>query len=350
MFAIFYRKKNLEIPQEVSVASESKSNLDSKKIVASQFESKNLNPFYISGFTDGEGSFSFSILRNKTQKIGWAVRLNFSLVAAKNPANERQFQLIKDYFGVGQVVERKALTPNSNPSIYFVVRNFQDCIVIRKHFENYPLITTKLVQFKLWCLVMDLMFEKAQFTDEGLNRIVALKLHSPMGLSDLLKLNFPKYLNYTQPCPTYNPNFANLNIFWIAGFINADGHFRIQIQKSSASLNKVQCVPVIQITQHLNSLVVLEEIKKYLGLGSVKIRNTNAAADFLIRNIKEANQFIEKFETAELLGAKALDYFVFCESIDLINNKKHLTEEGLALIKQKNSNVNSKRTIFTTED
>jgi hypothetical protein len=67
-------------------------------------------------------------------------------------------------------------------------------------------------------------------------------------------------------------------------------------------------------------LVVLSEIKKYLGFGSVQIRNTNTAANFLIRNLKETN--IENFKTAKLLGAKALDYSAFCESINLINNKK----------------------------
>jgi len=42
--------------------------------------------------------------------------------------------------------------------------------------------------------------------------------------------------------------------------------------------NRIQCVPVIIIIQHLNSLIVLDEIKIYLGFGAVKFRNTNAAA------------------------------------------------------------------------
>jgi len=56
------------------------------------------------------------------------------------------------------------------------------------------------------------MLKKDQFNDAGLNKIIALKLYSPKGLSDLLKLNFPKYKNYIQPCPIYEPNFENLNI------------------------------------------------------------------------------------------------------------------------------------------
>jgi hypothetical protein len=156
------------------------------------------------------------------------------------------------------------------------------------------------------------MLKNYKLTKEGLNKIVAFKLHCPKGLSELLKFNFPNYKIYIQPCPAYDPNFANLNIFLIAGFINADGHFRIKIQKSEKSIAKVQCVFVIKITPHKNSLVVLENIKNYLGLGLVKIRNSKEAADFIVRNVKETNQFIEIFNKAQLLGAKALDYLAFC--------------------------------------
>ena len=58
-----------------------------------KFKTENLNPFYISGFTDGEGCFSFSITKNQNQKIGWAVRLTFNLIGTNNPSNKKQFNL-----------------------------------------------------------------------------------------------------------------------------------------------------------------------------------------------------------------------------------------------------------------
>jgi hypothetical protein len=81
---------------------------------------------------------------------------------------------------------------------------------------------------------------------------------------------------------------------------------RFSLKKYGKEKNKIQCVPVIQITQHLDSLIVLNEIKNFLGFGSLKFRNTNAAADILIRNLKETNQFIAKFKEADLYGAKLL--------------------------------------------
>jgi len=56
-------------------------------LFTSNIEAKILNPSYLTGFSEGEGCFSFSIIKNKSKKIGRAVRFSFTLVAAKNPEN-----------------------------------------------------------------------------------------------------------------------------------------------------------------------------------------------------------------------------------------------------------------------
>ena len=63
----------------------------------------------------------------------------------------------------------------------------------------------------------------------GLLKIIALKAHSPDGLSNLLldALPNPNY-NPIQK-PIYNPNFTLLNIHWLADFINADCSFRLNV-------------------------------------------------------------------------------------------------------------------------
>jgi len=219
-------------------------------------------------------------------------------------------------------------------------------LIIRKHFEVYPLLTYKLVYFKLWCTVLDLMFNKDHLTIEGINKIVALKEHSYKGLNESLKLALPDYLNYLQPCPAYNPDFENLNIHWLCGFINADGHFKVEVSKDSKYKLGERCKPLIQITQKVPSLIVLQEIGTFLGLGTVILRTNQSDADFRIQNLKDVNTFIAKFNEAKLLGAKALDYLAFCKNIDLMNKGLHLTKEGLAQIQKTNSNVNTNRTIF----
>lgn len=46
---------------------------------------------------------------------------------------------------------------------------------------------------------------------------------------------------------------------------------------------------------------------------------------------------------ANLLGAKAFDYADFIKMIELMNKKLHLTPAGLAQIRKRIKNVNSKR-------
>ena len=46
-----------------------------------------LAPWYVTGYTDAEGSFLISILRSSTHSTGWSVTLKFEIGAQNNPAN-----------------------------------------------------------------------------------------------------------------------------------------------------------------------------------------------------------------------------------------------------------------------
>ena len=43
-------------------------------------------------------------------------------------------------------------------------------------------------------------------------------------------------MNYLQIIPEYIANFDNLNIHWIAGFINADGSFKVEILNKNTKI------------------------------------------------------------------------------------------------------------------
>lgn len=60
-----------------------------------------------------------------------------------------------------------------------------------------------------------------------------------------------------------------MNLNWIAGFITADGNFSLNIKKSPRSALKISVNPSITITQDNLSLIVLNHIVSYLGLGKV---------------------------------------------------------------------------------
>ena len=188
------------------------------------------------------------------------------------------------------------------------------------------------------------MLNNTHLIDLGKNQIVGFKEHSPYGISPELLAAFPNYIPI--PAPDYLPDFNLLNIHWISGFINSDGCFSLIVALDPNFKLGERVKLYIQITQHTNSLIVLNKIQEFFGFGQVYPRKDTLAADYKITSITNINKFIELFKPAKLLGAKALDYADFCKGINLINEKLHLTRSGLNKIKTIIKGMNSTRTKF----
>lgn len=67
---------------------------------------------------------------------------------------------IQNYFGVGKIT-RHDLT-----SLNYWVRSSKDMQTIINHFEKFPLITSKLKDYKLFKLATNLILQKEQLTLE----------------------------------------------------------------------------------------------------------------------------------------------------------------------------------------
>ena len=65
------------------------------------------------------------------------------------------FESIQQFFGIGKIVHVE-----NNKYIRFIVNGLQNCIIIQQHFNNYPLMSYKLVHFKIWSEVINLMLNK----------------------------------------------------------------------------------------------------------------------------------------------------------------------------------------------
>ena len=65
-----------------------------------------INPWYLTGFSDGESSFTFSVSQGRINKNGiqnWIVITTFAKVAVLNTANKLQFEQIKNFFSIGRI-------------------------------------------------------------------------------------------------------------------------------------------------------------------------------------------------------------------------------------------------------
>ena len=128
-----------------------------------------LNPFYITGFTEGEGSFYVGILSRK-MKTGWEIRPSFSL-----SQNEKDTELVYsliDFFGCGHV--RPSKTDNT---VKYEVRSLKDLQEkIIPHFEKYQLAGRKQKDFIAFKKAVEIMKTNKHLEKEGLMEITNLAL------------------------------------------------------------------------------------------------------------------------------------------------------------------------------
>ena len=136
-----------------------------------------------------------------------------------------------------------------------------------------------------------------------------------------------------------------LNALWIVGFTDGEGCFHISINKLSGMSLGWQVLPEFRIVQHEKDEEVLYRIKDYFGFGSIEINNFDENATrkgFRVRGLENLNKIVKFFEENPLRTTKKKNFEIFREVIQMMNNKEHLTKEGLDKIAELVSGMNRK--------
>lgn len=235
-------------------------------------------------------------------------------------------KIIKDTGGIGWI--------STSGNMYtYEVTSLKSLRIIRNHFENYPLETSKYIHFILWSDIMNLLEKKIHYEYDGFMKILGIISVFPKGLSKSVLEAHSGVVPIKKP--GHVPGKILLNPYWIAGFIQADGTFGLNYIKSVRMKLGYTCQPQFRATQHERDLVVLERIIKTLGCGNiVKPSSGRDRYDISVANIKDITTIIIPFfQKYSLYGTKYLDFHTFCEGIYIIEKKKHLTQEGLDQLK-----------------
>lgn len=302
------------------------------RVISSQ-SSRKIDPNYITGFTDGEGCFYIGLSPDKKYNSGYRVKLSFQI-----GLHEKDLGLLKliiSYFGVGKISK---LASNS---VLYRVTSIDELKVIIDHFDRYPLISYKYKDYLLFKQAFELVQKKEHFSVEGLRKIVAIKASINLKLSSNLKNAFPNIVPVTIP-KIEDRKILNYN--WIAGFTDAEGCFFIAHKKSQASkLGETVWLKFI-LTQHSRDENLLKNFIEIFGCGRFVAKNTKEYGEFLVEKYSDIrDKIIPLFEKYPLYGIKKENYLDFKKVSELINNKSHLTLEGLEQIKQIKSGMNKYR-------
>jgi hypothetical protein len=139
----------------------------------------------------------------------------------------------------------------------------------------------------------------------------------------------------------------NLHPNYIAGLIDGEGSFNITISKDDSRSAGHRVVCEMHVTQKTHSASVLYLLKEFFGCGVVKIdnKNTDGLKDQLSSIVDISRVLIPHLDKYPLLTSKYLNYLTFKKAIKMLENKEHLTLQGIEKLKNMASQMNTNRTF-----
>ena len=139
-----------------------------------QIQKKKLNPNYVSGFIDGEGSFSVSIGKHLTLKRGWEVRPEFEIELRADDQNILEQVLIT--IGAGRIYDCSYDRYGWYPHVKYKITNRSDMIEYLFPFlDKHPLQAKKAKAYKIFKQIVLMSVKKQHLTDRGFEKIVELR-------------------------------------------------------------------------------------------------------------------------------------------------------------------------------
>nr|YP_009659037.1 LAGLIDADG endonuclease [Spizellomyces sp. 'palustris']QCQ69035.1 LAGLIDADG endonuclease [Spizellomyces sp. 'palustris'] len=126
-----------------------------------------LDPFWVSGFTAGEGSFSISITKRPKSKLGEAVTYMFTI--AQHIRDYFLMCKLELFFGIGKTHARV-----HEFRCDFIIQDLLGLDPIIAHFNIYNLNNIKSLDYMDWKLGLGIIRSGAHLTRAGMDAIKAI--------------------------------------------------------------------------------------------------------------------------------------------------------------------------------
>ena len=127
----------------------------------------NINPYWVTGFTDGEGSFYVGINKNSTMINGYQILPEFRIVQHKKDI--KLLHVLKRFFKCGVV------RVNHDDRYELRIRSIEHINkIIIPHFQKFPLITQKKFDFIKFSKIINLINQKEHLNLKGIVKIIDL--------------------------------------------------------------------------------------------------------------------------------------------------------------------------------
>ena len=289
-------------------------------------KSNNINPNWITGFCDAESSFSIKVGKDESRFKSLRIAPIFSI-----KLHEKDYNLLKEmknFFVVGTIIKR---VKKGNPSAIYSVQSISALKdVIIPHFNQYNLLTQKKEDFRLFSLVVDMLYHHQHKNEKGLYMILSYKASMNKGLSKTLLNMFPNIepvvRNPVLPIKDFNP-------FWVSGFVDGEGCFYVKTSKIKKGLDIAYRVNVyFSISQHKRDIALLQNLITYFNCGLVEtvITRPNQSCYVVYKLYDIIHKIIPFFDTYPLKGNKLLDFYNLKKIANITEkNTKYYEESDL---------------------
>jgi len=132
----------------------------------------------------------------------------------------------------------------------------------------------------------------------------------------------------------------NLEAQWIVGFVDGEGCFHVGINRHPDMKAGYQVLPEFTVVQHERDIQVLHALKAYFGCGVVRSNH----GDRMAYRVRSQEHLLERvipfFEKHQLKTKKGIEFRKFRKILLMMQEKEHLTDEGIATIREITSRMN----------
>ena len=141
---------------------------------------KKLNPEYVIGLVDGEGSFTVYVRNPDTKaKVARRVVVEPKFYLKLVERDKEILIALQQFFGCGSVYFQKDTRPNHQHCYRYEVFRWEDLTtnIIPFFRKNRLKLASKRNDFELFCLMMEMLSNKEHLTARGLRKLFMLKQH-----------------------------------------------------------------------------------------------------------------------------------------------------------------------------
>jgi hypothetical protein len=130
-----------------------------------------INPYWIAGFTSGEGCFRIHTYKNEKRTLGQTISLEF--IVTQHSRDSKLLQSIADFFECGNFNPYADKTKLAGEFRVTSIKPILEKII--PFFQTYPIIGVKSEDFASWCEAAEIIRTAAHLRKEGFDKLIALK-------------------------------------------------------------------------------------------------------------------------------------------------------------------------------